>query len=249
MDKNDGRDERTVVVSGGGTGIGKAIAARFARAGEHVVLLGRRTAVLQQAADDIGGHVTSLGVDVSKRAEVETAVSQLNQIDVLVNNAGFVRGVSANMPLAEAEARWDEVLNSNLKGSFLLAVAASKKMQAGGRIINVSSIAAYTGGSRGGAIEYAASKAGLHGLTMGLARDLGDRGITVNAVAPGLIAKTEFTGAWPESRFANTVTQQANKQVGQPDDIAAATIFLASPDAQFITGEVLNVNGGWLFGR
>jgi 3-oxoacyl-[acyl-carrier protein] reductase len=119
----------------------------------------------------------------------------------------------------------------------------------GGRIINISSIAAFTGGSRPGAIGYAAAKAGLLGMTYALARELSPQGITVNAVAPGFIANTEFTGAWSEERIQSIVAQTPVGRAGDANDVAEAVLFLASPEASFITGEVLNVNGGWLFGR
>ncbi|HKD75422.1 MAG TPA: SDR family oxidoreductase, partial [Ktedonobacterales bacterium] len=102
---------------------------------------------------------------------------------------------------------------------------------------------------RGGSIEYAAAKAGLHGLTMGLARDLGSEGITVNAIAPGFIAQTGFTGHWSAERVASITAQTPMGRAGQAEDIAAAVKYLASPEASFVTGEILNVNGGWLFGR
>ena len=119
----------------------------------------------------------------------------------------------------------------------------------GGRIINVSSIAAFTGGSRPGAVAYAAAKAGLIGMTYALARELSPQGITVNAVAPGFVAGTEFTGQWSEERVRGIVAETPVGREGHPNDIAAAVRYLASPDASFVTGEVLNVNGGWLFGR
>lgn len=244
------KQQRVIVVTGGGTGIGRAIATRFAQNGERVILIGRRKHILQTAVDSIGGTAEAIVADVCQRADIERVVAQIGQIDVLVNNAGFVLGVSADMPLADAEANWDAVINTNLKGSFLMSIASSQKMpESGGRIINISSIAAFTGGSRGGAIEYAASKAGMHGLTMGLARDLGHRGITVNAIAPGLISQTEFTGHWPEARFQAVLEKQPVKKIGRPEDIAAAAFYLASAEAQFVTGEILSVNGGWLFGR
>jgi 3-oxoacyl-[acyl-carrier protein] reductase len=119
----------------------------------------------------------------------------------------------------------------------------------GGRIINISSIAAFTGGSGGGAIGYAAAKAGVLGLTYGLARALSADGITVNAIAPGFIAETGFTGAWSEERVRGIVAQTPVGRGGAAEDIATAARYLASPEASFVTGEILNVNGGWLFGR
>jgi 3-oxoacyl-[acyl-carrier protein] reductase len=119
--------------------------------------------------------------------------------------------------------------------------------RSGGRIVNISSIAAFTGGSRAGSTAYAAAKAGVLGLTYGLARELSPQGITVNAIAPGFIASTGFTGDWSEERVRGIIEQTPVGRGGHPDDIAAATLYLASPEASFVTGEVLNVNGGWLF--
>ncbi len=192
--------------------------------------------------------------DVSRlddvRRAVEEIVGRFGKIDVLVNNAGFIEGVHTDMDLGEAEALWDTVLDANLKGSFLMAAAAARHMAyPGGRIINISSIAAFTGGSRPGAVAYAAAKAGLIGMTYGLARELSPRGITVNAIAPGFIADTGFTGGWPDTRIREIISQTPMGRPGRADDIASATRFLASAEASFITGEVLNVNGGWLFGR
>lgn len=246
-------DKRVVIVTGGGTGMGRAIAEAFVRAGEQAVILGRREEVLQGTAQAIGAAWRR--ADVSRREEVAAAVSwvmgEFGRIDVLVNNAGFVRGVSTRMALEEAERVWDEELDTNLKGAFLMSLAVAPHLRRpGGRIVNISSIAAYTGGSRGGAIGYAAAKAGVHGLTMGLARELSAQGITVNAVVPGLIAQTEFFGGpLPEERLQSVVAQIPAGRPGKPEDVAAAVLFLASPEAAFITGEVLNVNGGWLFGR
>jgi 3-oxoacyl-[acyl-carrier protein] reductase len=219
-----------------------------------VVLLGRRSQVLRQAAEEIGRDAEWHTTDVSRRDQVLATIKQVTDqwkhIDVLVNAAGFTRGVAANMPLEEAAPMWDEVIATVLTGSFLMAMGVSPYLpRPGGRIIMISSIAAYSGGSRGGAIEYAAAKAGLHGLTMGLARDLAPHGITVNAIAPGFVAQTGFTGHWSAERVAAITAQTPLGRSGQAEDIAAAAQYLASPEASFVTGEILNVNGGWLFGR
>jgi 3-oxoacyl-[acyl-carrier protein] reductase len=250
----DGDETRAVIVTGGGTGMGRAIAQAFARQGDQVVILGRREEVLRETADALGPSVSWQRADVSRREDVEAAVGAVvarhSQIHVLINAAGFVKGVRADTPLAEAERRWDDTVGTNLKGAFLMSIAVAPYLaRPGGRIINISSIAAYTGGSRGGSIEYAAAKAGIHGLTMGLARDLSGQGITVNAIVPGFTAETEFTGGWSEERVRQIVAQTPAGRPGKADDIAAAVLFLAAPEASFITGEVLNVNGGWLFGR
>lgn len=246
-------DRRVVIVTGGGTGMGRAIAEAFAHDGEQVVILGRREEVLRDTAEAVGAAWRR--ADVSCREEVAAAVAgvvrEFGRIDVLVNNAGFVRGVSTRMALEEAERAWDDEIGTNLKGAFLMSLAVAPHLaRPGGRIVNVGSIAAYTGGSRGGAIGYAAAKAGVHGLTVGLARELSAEGITVNTVAPGLVAGTEFFGGpLPDERLRSLVGQIPAGRPGSPEDVAAAVRFLASPEAAYVTGEVLNVNGGWLFGR
>lgn len=131
-----------------------------------------------------------------------------------------------------------------------MSIAAAPYLsRPGGRIINISSIGAFTGGSRAGGLAYASSKAGLNGLTYALARELSSQGITVNAVAPGFVQGTGFTGAWPDSLVEGIVSQIPVGRAGETSDIAEAVLFLAGPQASFITGEILNVNGGWLFGR
>ena len=245
---------RVVIVTGGSTGIGRATAQAFAARGERVVILGRREEPLRVATAILGGDAFWLRADVSRREDVEAAISAVvaryGRIDVLVNAAGFVRGVTADMPLIEAEAEWDAVLDTNLKGAFLMSLGVAPHLtRPGGRIISISSIAAFTGGSRPGSTAYAAAKAGVLGMTYGLARELSPQGITVNAVAPGFIAETEFTGAWSEERKSGIIAQTPAGRGGRAEDVAAAISYLASPEASFITGEVLNVNGGWLFGR
>lgn len=249
-------ETRTVIVTGGGTGIGRGIAAAFAQQGDHVVIMGRTADKLEATAQELGPQVVPQQVDVSQRKQVEQAVAavvqRFGQVHVLVNNAGFVRSISPDTPLAEAEAAWDEEVDTNLKGAFLMSVAVAPHLaRPGGRIINISSIAAYTGGSRGGVLGYSASKAGLHGLTCGLARDLSAQGITANTIAPGLIVETDFFGGQQLSgeQLHSRLEQIPAGRAGRPDDIAAAVVFLASEQASYITGEVLHVNGGWLFGH
>jgi 3-oxoacyl-[acyl-carrier protein] reductase len=245
--------KRVVVVTGGNSGIGKAIAHAFAR-DSHVVIIGRNEATLRRTADELGPDAWWIRADVARREEVARAVDAVvakhTNIHVLVNNAGFINATTTDMSLEEAEEAWDEMVDTVLKGSFLMAVAVAKHLvRPGGRIINVSSIAALTGGRRPGAAGYAAAKAGLHGLTYGLARELSPQGITVNAVAPGFIANTGFTGHWPQEAIRSIVAQTPAGRPGTAQDVAAAVYFLASPETSFITGEVLNVNGGWVFGR
>jgi 3-oxoacyl-[acyl-carrier protein] reductase len=245
---------RNIVVTGGGSGIGRAVAGAFAQVGDCVAIIGRDAEKLRAAADALGPTARWYRADVSQRAEVTDAVAaivtEMGGIDVLINAAGFVLGIRADTPLAEAEETWNAEIGTNLTGSFLMAMAVAPHLpRPGGRIVNISSIAAFTGGSGGGAIGYAAAKAGVLGLTYGLARALSAEGITVNAIAPGFIAETGFTGAWPAERVHGIIAQTPAGRGGTADDIAAAARYLASPEASFITGEVLNVNGGWLFGH
>ncbi len=244
--------KRVIIITGGGTGIGRATANTFAQSGEQVVIIGRTESKLKTAAQEIGSNIAWYQADISSRDQVENVITNIvdrfGHIDVLVNNAGFVLGVTTDMPLDEAEHSWDSVLDTNLKGSFLMTVATARYMpRPGGRIIYISSIAAYTGGSRAGSTAYAAAKAGVLGMTHGFARELSSQGITVNAISPGFIANTEFTGDWPEARVKSTVSQTPVGRPGTAEDIAAAIKYLASSDASFVTGEILNVNGGWQF--
>src|SRR6266699_2260013 len=216
--------------------MGQATAAAFARANERVVIIGRSEERLRATAQELGTNVTWLKADVSQRSQVEGIVAgivrQFGHVAVLVNAAGFVLGVTTDLPLDEAERLWDEVVDTNLKGSFLMAVAIAPHMtRPGGRIVNISSIAAFTGGSRAGSTAYAAAKAGVLGLTYGLARELSPQGITVNAIAPGFIANTGFTGAWSEERIQWIVGQTPVGRGGSAEDIAAAAVYLASPGA------------------
>jgi 3-oxoacyl-[acyl-carrier protein] reductase len=246
--------QRVVVITGGNSGMGQAMAAAFAQGNEHVIIIGRSEERLQATAQELGSNVTWLKADVSQRSQVEGAVAdivrQSGHVDVLINAAGFVLGVTTDLPLDEAESLWDEVVDTNLKGSFLMAVAVAPHMtRPGGRIVNISSIAAFTGGSRAGSMAYAAAKAGVLGLTYGLARELSPQGITVNAIAPGFIANTGFTGEWSEERVRGIIAETPVGRGGHVSDVVAAALYLSSPEASFVTGEVLNVNGGWLFGH
>lgn len=245
---------RNVIITGGSSGMGRAMAGAFARTRAHVFIIGRDEEKLRATARELGSQVSWYQADVSKRSQVASTVAPIIEragtIDVLINAAGFVRGVTTGMPLEEAEHEWDEVIGANLKGSFLMTVAVAPHLRRpGGRIIYISSIAAFTGGSRPGSVAYAAAKSGLLGLTYGFARELSSQGITVNAIAPGFVANTDFTGAWSEERVKGIIAETPVGRAGHVDDIAAAALYLASPEASFVTGEVLNVNGGWLFGH
>lgn len=246
---------KVAIVTGGGSGIGKGITRAFVSAGYEVVIIGRTEAKLQAAVEELGTTVSFQVADVGLRGQVERAVSAIveryPQIDALVNNAGFVQGISTTTELEEAEAKWDAVMGANLKGAFLMSVACAKYLtRPGGRIINLGSIAAYTGGSRGGVLAYSSAKMGIHGLTAGLARELASDGITVNTIHPGLILETDFFGApLSQEGIDRRVVEIPMGRAGKPEDIADTVLFLCSDKASYITGEAINVNGGWLFGR
>jgi 3-oxoacyl-[acyl-carrier protein] reductase len=249
--------ERQVIVTGGGTGIGRAIAQRFAADSAHITLLGRRQPVLEQTAKDLQNQFPDAVInwqacDVSSVEEVQAFERWLQQtidapIDVLVNNAGGVDATPDDAPLAELAASAQRLLASNLLGTYLVTQALRPRLRRpGGRIINISSIAAV----RGGGGMYSAAKAGVIGLTYALAGELGAEGITVNAVAPGLTLDTEFFGdRLTEARLQRTVAQIPMGRPGRPADIAAAVHYLASEEASYVTGQVHHVNGGWVFGR
>jgi 3-oxoacyl-[acyl-carrier protein] reductase len=249
--------KRKVVVSGGGVGIGRAIARSFVLSGDSVVIIGRRVDTLQKTARELSaeaktdeGLVEALSADLTN-AEDATHVgsgilSRYGTIDVLVNNAGGVDRRTAGT-LAETADSWLSDFRSNVLTAVMLTEVLLKGLKRpGGRIINMSSIAAL----RGGGGSYGAAKAAIIGWTYDLARSLGKDGITANAVAPGYVTGTEF--------FANTMTQERHNRLvsetmdqkpGTPEDIAAAVLFLASEQASHITGQIIQVNGGAVFGR
>jgi 3-oxoacyl-[acyl-carrier protein] reductase len=242
-------ERKRALVTGGSSGIGLGTAQGLIGAGYRVTLIARNADRLRDAAAELGSQADWRCADVGKREQVQKALLGMERVDVLVNAAGFLRPVSLATPLEEAEANWDGVIEGNLKGSFLMAHAVAPLLASpGGRIINISSIGAQTGGSRPGAVAYAAAKSGLHGLTYALARELASRGITVNAIAPGFIADTGFTGAWPAERASSIVSETPLGRPGTPADISAAVLWLASEGGSFVTGAVIPVNGGWRIG-
>lgn len=240
------------VVTGGSSGIGLTVAQRLAKRGS-VLIIGRDEDRCRTAAESIGPSASYATGDVGERGQVirlaDVAAQRLGQVQVLVHCAGFLRSVGASDPFDKAADAWDDVVSANLTGSFLMTQALLPRLvRPGGRVVFVSSIAAYTGGSGGSAIAYAAAKAGIIGLTHGYARSVSASGITVNAIVPGFIADTGFTGDWPVERVNSIVAQTPVGRPGTTDDVASAVEFLATGDASFITGEVIHVNGGWIFG-
>ena len=241
-------ENQVAIVTGAGRGIGHAIALRLAGEGARVACLSRSEANAQRTANEINAArveaARPYAIDVADHAAVQQAAAWIlddfGRIDVLVNNAGVTRdGLSMRMSIED----WDVVMNTNLKGAFSFAQAVSRSMikQRSGRIINISSIAGLTGNP--GQANYAASKAGLIGLTKTLARELASRGITVNAIAPGFIV-TDMTGGLPQSLQDEILNKIPLKKFGEADDVATAVAFLASGEAKYITGQVLTVDGG-----
>ena len=247
-------ESRNVVVTGGGTGIGFAIARTFALTGAAVTITGRRTDVLSDAASRIGARAVAF--DASDPHAVATALSELpERVDVLVNNAGgntdLRREETAPTDPTTADAlillaaQWRDNLDANLLSAVLVTTALTPRLADNARIVNFSSIAA-----RNGADSYGAAKAAVEAWTASLASDLGPRGITVNIVSPGLIMETEFFGGrLSDDGIARRVAATRNGRAGSPADVAFTVEFLASPGAGHITGQVIHVNGGAYLGH
>jgi 3-oxoacyl-[acyl-carrier protein] reductase len=239
---------RVAVVTGAGRGIGEAIAKRFAAGGAKVAVVSRTEANSQKVADAINAEradtAKAYAVDVADFDAVQTAgeaiLADLGRVDILVNNAGITRdGLAMRMSSDD----WDAVLATNLKGAFNFTRAMLRSMvkQRSGRIVNISSVSGLMG--LAGQANYAASKAGLIGMTKALAREVASRGITVNVVAPGFI-ETDMTADLSEEIRKGALTQIPQSRFGAVEDIAAAVAFFAGAEAAFITGQTLAVDGG-----
>jgi 3-oxoacyl-[acyl-carrier protein] reductase len=242
--------DQVAVVTGGAKGIGRAVALAFVREGARVVLVDVDKAGLAALREEIekgGGRVLAVPCDISSSSAVEEMVNLVEKtfgrIDILVNNAGIIRRGTIE---TVTEEDWDRVIAINLKGTFncCRAVVGPMKKQGGGKIVNVSSIAAKSGDITS-APGYASSKAGGDALMKTMARQLAPCGIRVNAVAPHAI-ETEMSAQWPEERRREIVASIPLGRLGKPEDVAEAVLFLASESASFITGEILDVNGGTL---
>jgi len=236
------------LITGAGRGIGKAIALSLAAQGAHTILVARSQDQLDSVVQEIeqaGGTAEARPADLLD-TEVALAVgaefAKRDKPTILVNNAGITRDT---VLLRMKEEHWDDVLNLNLRSAFLLSKSVTKAMMKAryGRIINMTSVIGIRGNA--GQANYAASKAGLIGFTKSLARELGPRNITVNAVAPGYI-ETEMTASLPDKVKDEILGQVPLGRMGQPKDIARMVSFLAHPESDYITGQVLNVNGGML---
>ena len=242
---------RVALVTGASQGIGRACALNLAQSGATLAVAARSQEKLQELVAQIesaGGKAAAFPLDVGDEEQIKSvfkaAIAQFGKIDILVNNAGITRD---QLVMRMKRTDWDSVLNTNLTSAYLCTQQAIGSMlkQRWGRIINITSIFGQMG--QAGQANYAASKAGLIGLTMAIAREVGSRNITCNAVAPGFI-ETAMTSGLGDDFKQNAVKMIPLGRVGSPEDVASAVAFLASDEAAYITGHVLNVNGGMLMG-
>jgi 3-oxoacyl-[acyl-carrier protein] reductase len=242
---------RVALITGASQGIGRTCALKLAAQGATVAAVARNQEKLDDLVKEIttaGGKASAYSLDVANEDQIKTvfkeAIAQLGKIDILVNNAGVTKDT---LIMRMKRADWDAVINTNLTSAYLCTqqVISSMLKQRWGRIINITSIFGQTG--QAGQANYASSKAGLIGLTMALAREVASRNITCNAVAPGFI-ETSMTSVLSDELKETALKMIPLGRVGTPDDVANAVAFLASEEASYITGHVLNVNGGMLMG-
>lgn len=241
--------DKVALVTGGGRGIGRSLALALAEAGADVAVADIDLASAENVAAEInatGRHGLAVYVDVTNKPSVlamtQTVIDRLGGLDILVNNAGIFP-IAALPSLAEEQ--WDQVLAVNLKGVFLCSQAALAPMRSrgGGRIINMASVSGLVGAV--GFAHYAASKAGVIGFTKSLAREAAPMGITANAVSPGIVATEIATQTFPASALELYKSQVPLRRLGTPEDLSAIIVFLASPGAAYITGQVYSVDGGY----
>jgi 3-oxoacyl-[acyl-carrier protein] reductase len=247
----NGLEGRIALVTGASQGIGRACALALARAGATVALAARNEAKLAEVAAEIeavGGKAQAFALDVANeesiKAGAKAVLAQFGKVEILVNNAGITRD---GLVLRMKRTDWDDVLATNLTGAFLLTQALLSPMLKNrwGRIVNISSVVGRTG--QAGQVNYAATKAGLIGMTRSLAREVASRGVTVNAVAPGYV-ETPMTSVLDEKQTAAMMAQIPLGRAGTDAEIAHAVLYLASEGAGYVTGHVLDVNGGMYMG-
>ena len=237
-------DGKLALVTGGSRGIGRAIAAALVERGVRVVLTGRSEARARETAEELGSGAQGLAMDVSDREAVARVIKSVLEeharIDILVNNAGITRD---NLLMRMKPEEWDAVIATNVNALYYCSQAVLRPMirQRSGRVINMSSVVGLTGNA--GQVNYAASKAAILGFTKALAREVASRNVTVNAIAPGYI-ETDMTRELPQSATEALREAIPMKRIGQASDVAAAVLYLASEGASYVTGQVLQVNGG-----
>ena len=240
-------ENQIAVVTGSGRGIGRAIALKLAAHGADIVAVDLKTEFVQETVAEVqklGRKAWAVAANVSEAASVETAAAQIlkepGRVDILVNNAGITKD---GLLMRMSEADWDAVLDINLKGTFLFTRELSRSLlkQRSGRIVNIASVIGLIGNA--GQCNYAASKAGVIGLTKSCAREFASRGVTANAIAPGFI-QTAMTDKLSQEQKDAITKQIPLASLGQPEDVAEAVLFFASPSARYVTGQVLAVDGG-----
>ena len=238
---------RIAIVTGASQGIGRTIAKILAQSGAHVVCIARTEDKIKDLKDQIntsGGSADYICCDISNgdffSNSINTVIKDNGKLDILINNAGITRDA---LLMRMSEEQWDQVINTNLKGAFYGMKAAIRSMMKNkfGRIINITSIVGITGNP--GQANYSASKAGLIGMTQSIAKEVGTRGITVNCIAPGWI-DTEMTVDIPENSKNELLDRIPLGKIGKPEDIAYTALFLASNEANYITGQTITVDGG-----
>ena len=240
-------DNKVAIITGASQGIGRTIALIFAKSGANVICIARSESKIKELCMEIagqGGQASPIACDVGDGDAFSNAIksvtNEYGKLDILINNAGITRDA---LLMRMNDTQWDEVLNTNLKGAFHGMKSAIRPMMKNkyGRIINITSIVGLTGNP--GQANYAASKAGLIGMTQSIAKEVGTRGITVNCIAPGWI-DTEMTVDLPEDSKKDLLDRIPIGKIGKPEDIAHAAVFLASDEASYITGQTITVDGG-----
>ena len=240
-------NNKVAIITGASQGIGRTIALVFAKSGANVICIARSESKIKELCLEItdqGGQASPIACDVGDgdayANAIKSVANEYGKLDILINNAGITRDA---LLMRMNDTQWDEVLNTNLKGAFHGIKSAIRPMMKNkyGRIINITSIVGLTGNP--GQANYAASKAGLIGMTQSIAKEVGTRGITVNCIAPGWI-DTEMTVDLPEDSKKDLLDRIPIGKIGKPEDIAHAAVFLASDEASYITGQTITVDGG-----